>query len=325
MPHRILVIGASLGGWDALPELVSGLPSDLNAAVFVVLHMSPGGPSYLADRLNSLGRLPAASAADGEEIQPRRVYVAVPDRHLMLESGRVRLSRGPRESHARPSIDVLFRSAAYVGGPRVIGIVLTGMLDDGTAGLWAIKDRGGIAIVQSPTEARYPSMPLSALKHVRVDHALQVAEMPRILSALIAQPLEGEIVLPPNEKLEIENRIALEDNAIEVGARSLGSPSVFTCPECHGSMVAINDGSIRRFRCHTGHGFTEGSLSEKSLARVEETLWSALAQMEERVTLLDEIKANPPDPLLDDDATQSRQLAKRIRELLANRAFSGAQ
>ena len=325
MPHRILVIGASLGGWDAIPELISGLPSDFNAAVFVVLHMSPRGPSYLANRLNSLGGLPAASAEDGEEIRPGRVYVGVPDRHLVLEDGRVRLSRGPRESHARPSIDVLFRSAAYVGGPRVIGIVLTGMLDDGTAGLWAIKDRGGVAIIQSPAEAPYPSMPLSAQKHVKVDHVLEIAEMPRILSALIAQPLEGDRVLPPNEKLEIENRIALEDNAIEVGARSLGSPSVFTCPECHGSMVAITDGSIRRFRCHTGHGFSEGSLCERSLARVEETLWSVLAQLEERVTLLDEIKTSPADPLLADDATQSRQLAKKIRELLANRAFSGAQ
>ena len=311
-----------MGGPEALIQLVSGLPCDLNAAVFIVLHVAAQGPSYLAERLNSAGALPAAPAKDGEPIQPGRIYVAVPDRHLMLEGGCVRLSRGPRESHARPSIDVLFRSAAYFGGPRVIGIVLTGMLDDGAAGLWAIKDRGGIAVVQSPAEAAYPSMPLSALKNVKVDYTLKLVEMPPVLRTLTTKHMEGTAVTTPNQKLEIENRIALEDNALEIGVRALGSPSFFTCPECHGSLVAIEEGSIRRFKCHTGHGFTEASLSQRAMPRVEDSLWGALAQLEERAVLLEELKArNPTDARLADEARDTRQLAGRLRDLLADPTF----
>ena len=295
MAHRdIIVAGASLGAWDALPKLVAALPADLGASLLIVQHLAPNAPNYLAERLNQTGALPAARAVDGEVIVPGRIYVAVPDRHLMIEKGRVRLSRGPKESHSRPSIDVLFRSAAFDAGPRVIGIVLTGQLDDGTAGLWAIKDRGGIAIVQSPQEAAYPSMPASARKHVDVDYVLSLSDMPNILTALTREVIHvGETAM--NEKLAIENRIALQHKALEQGIRSLGEPSFYTCPDCHGSMVAVVEGSIRRFRCHTGHGFSEGALIEQSLAKIEQTLWWALAQMEEAQILLGEIADRPMD------------------------------
>src|SRR5262249_42670923 len=185
MAHRdLIVIGASLGGFDALPRLVEGLPEDLPAAVLVVQHISPNAPSYLAERLNRAGPLQATQAIDGERLRPGRIYVGVPNRHLMIEHDQIRLSRGPKESHARPSIDVLFRSAALYAGPRAIGLILTGRLDDGTAGLWAIKDRGGIAIVQSPQEAAHSSMPESAIAHVAVDYTLPISDIPNILRSL---------------------------------------------------------------------------------------------------------------------------------------------
>jgi two-component system, chemotaxis family, protein-glutamate methylesterase/glutaminase len=285
-----IVIGASAGGVEALPKLVAGLPKDLNAAVFVTMHMSPRDSRYLADRFNSVGSLPAAPAVDGEPIERNRIYCAVADRHLLLAGDRVRLSAGPRESHARPSIDVLFRSAAFERKGRVIGVVLTGRLDDGTAGLWSIKDRGGIAIVQSPDEAAYPSMPESALRHVRIDHVLKLAEIPSTLAALVNAPSVAMELGMPDDKLRIENQIALENNALELGVRNLGAASFYTCPDCHGSMVAIEDGSFTRYRCHTGHGFTSLALATRARKNVENTLWSALAQLEEREVLLQEME-----------------------------------
>jgi two-component system, chemotaxis family, protein-glutamate methylesterase/glutaminase len=329
MPHRdLVVIGASAGGVDALMRLAAQLPPDLDAAVLVVLHMPPYADSHLADRLNAAGELPAAAAVDGEPILPKRIYVAVPDRHLMVEGRRIRLSRGPRESRSRPSIDVLFRSAAFSSGPRVIGVVLTGMLDDGTAGLWAIKDRGGMAIVQSPEEAEYPSMPLSAAQHVAVDYTVTLAELPALLKSLTREELsllEGSMT---SRNLEIENRIALGDNGLESNVRSLGAPSFYTCPECHGSMVRIEEGSGKRFRCHTGHGFTAAALAEGSLPEIEQVLWSALAQLEEREMLLAELEQTAVAEGNGQGAAQiaaqaraARRIATQVRQLVQDPMF----
>jgi two-component system chemotaxis response regulator CheB len=318
MTHRdIIVVGASKGGVEALPQLVAGLPGDLDAAVLVVLHMAPNAPSYLAPRLDAAGPLPAAPARDGEELEAGRIYVAVPDRHLLIEGSRIRLSRGPKENFARPAIDTLFRSAATYHGSRVIGVVLTGLLDDGTSGLWSIKERGGIAIVQSPDEAPYPSMPRSALQHVEIDHVLPIAGMPDVLQVLTrAEPTEPSAMSAKN--LEIEARIALEDNALQQGVRSLGRPSFYTCPECHGSMVAIDDGTILRFRCHTGHAFTAAALADQGLGGVEQTLWAALAQLEEHEVLLGELQERAVPEAAAGYAVriaQTKQLARRIREI----------
>ena len=325
----IIVIGASLGGVDALPRLVGSLPPDLGAAVFVVLHIPPNSPDLLAARLNSVGPLPAVSAVDGQVIVPNRIYVAVSDRHLMIEGDQIRLSLGPRESHARPSIDVLFRSAAYYCGSRVIGIVLTGTLDDGTAGLWAIKDRGGMAIVQSPEEAAYPSMPRSALRHVNVDYTLKLAEIADVLRVLTASETHEEGRRMPHEKLEIETRIALEDNALEIGVRALGTASFYTCPDCSGTMIAIQDGSFLRFRCHTGHAHTANSLAEHALPKIEGTLWSALAQLEEREVLFQELERRARDDsslnLAADyarEASETRRLLLRVREVVLDPVLS---
>jgi two-component system chemotaxis response regulator CheB len=251
----IVVIGGSLGGLEALRALIAGLPADFPAAILVVLHISPHTPSQLHLVLQSISALPVAPAVDGEPVVPGRIYVASSDRHLMIEHDHIRLTRGPRESHSRPSIDVLFRSAAYNYGPRVIGIVLSGALDDGTAGLWAIKDRGGRALVQAPAEAINSSMPQSALNHVRVDAALLIAEMPAQLAEWTREVVDTEEDKPVSEGMKIEHKIALEENPIDSGWRQLGDLSNTTCPECHGVMVKIQEGSIIRYRCHTGHSY----------------------------------------------------------------------
>ncbi|HEY2339129.1 MAG TPA: chemotaxis protein CheB [Steroidobacteraceae bacterium] len=288
--------------------------------------MPAGSPSHLAEQLDAAGPLRAAPAADGEPIVPNRIYVAVPDRHLMLEGTRIRLARGPRESHVRPSVDVLFRSAAFSCGRRVIGVVLTGMLDDGTAGLWAIKDRGGVAIVQSAEEAEYPSMPLSAAKNVDVDHIVRLAELPESLRRLTREENAAVEGIMANRNLEIENRIALEKDSPDV--RSLGSASFYTCPECHGSMVAIEEGLIRRFRCHTGHGFTAAALSDRAVTQVEKTLWAALAQLEEHGALLRELEQRSRTRAdLDTaarhaaDATETGRVASQVRDLVLDPMF----
>jgi two-component system chemotaxis response regulator CheB len=266
------------------------------------------------------------TAVDDEPLQSQRIYVAIPDHHLLIEADRVRLSRGPRESHARPSVDVLFRSAAYSAGRRVIGIVLTGLLDDGTAGLWAIKDRGGIAIVQSPTEAAYPSMPRSALQRVKVDYTLQIADIPNVLRSLTRERIET-CERGMDNKLEIETRISLEESALDHGARAIGTPSFYTCPDCHGSMVAIEEGSIRRFRCQTGHAYSERALAVRSLPEIEDTLWSALAQAEERETLLRElarrVQTTEPETTADyeREAQEMRRLIERLKELRRDPVF----
>ncbi|MBV9345946.1 MAG: chemotaxis protein CheB [Gammaproteobacteria bacterium] len=325
--HRdIIVIGCSLGGVEALPQLVVQLPK-MDAAVFIVMHMWSTGRNPLLEILRN-PLFDIRTATDGDRIKSGTLYLAVPDHHLLLDRDRVRLSRGPKESHARPSVDALFRSAAFAAGRRVIGIVLTGQLDDGTAGLWSVKDRGGVAIVQSPDEAAYPSMPRSALDHVEVDGIWRLDEMPTRLKTLTQEqlPPEGSDAMA-DERLKTEVGIALEDNALEQGVRDLGAPSFFTCPECHGSMVLIKEGPIRRFRCHTGHAFSEAALASHGLSAVESTLWSALAQLEEHYVLMQEVQgpmAEQSKETTDERshrAQEVRSLMHRVRQLALDEAF----
>jgi two-component system, chemotaxis family, protein-glutamate methylesterase/glutaminase len=329
MAHRdIIVVGASLGGVEALPKLVAGLPAHLRAAVLVVMHTLPREHSYLVERFNEVGRLHAARAVDGEKLEHGRIYVPAADHHLLIEGDRVRLTRGPRENFARPAIDVLFRSAAYFCGPRVIGVVLTGRLDDGTSGLWSIKDRGGIAIVQSPDEAPEPSMPRSALQHVAVDYTLTLNAMPAVLESLTHEEVH-EPQPSHNGQLAAETSVALGAYALTSGVAAYGERSFYTCPTCQGSMNGIRDGAFRRYRCHTGHAFTAASLAAGSLAYVERTLFSAMAHLEEHEVLLLELEQ---DALTQGHAAAAarfareakaiRQLVMRARELAIDPALS---
>jgi two-component system chemotaxis response regulator CheB len=282
----IIVIGASAGGIDALRVIAGGLPKDFPASIFVVVHTAPHAPGVLADILDRAGALPASNAVDRERIQPGRFYIAPPDRHLIIEPNRVRLTRGPKENRFRPAVDPLFRSAAQVYGPRVIGVILTGNLDDGTAGLWAIKQLGGTTIVQDPEGAVAPSMPQSAMRHVRVDHCLPVAEIAPLLVRLTTTPVEEEGAFEVPKKMEIEVRIAKEDTALDVGVLKLGAPSNYACPECHGVLLQLHEEKRVRFRCHTGHAYSVDSLLAEITEGVEDSLWSAIRAIEESVLLL---------------------------------------
>jgi two-component system chemotaxis response regulator CheB len=287
MPARdIIVIGASVGGIEALRAITGGLPKDLPAAVFVVLHTSPEAPGVLADILDRAGALPASFAVDGERILPGRIYVAPPDKHLVVEPNRVRLTRGPKENRFRPAVDPLFRSTAQVYGPRVIGVILTGYLDDGTAGLWAVKQLGGTTVVQDPHEALAPSMPASAMRQVRVDHCLPVEEIAPLLVSLTGQPLEEEGVYEVPKAVDIEVRIAKEDIALDAGVLKLGEPSNYACPECHGVLLQLKEEKRIRFRCHTGHAYSVESLLAEITEGVEDSLWNAIRSAEESVLLL---------------------------------------
>jgi two-component system chemotaxis response regulator CheB len=233
--------------------------------------------------------------------------VATTDRHLVIESeGRMRLTRGPRENRARPAIDTLFRSAAYALGPRAIGVVLSGALDDGTAGLWAIKDLGGLALVQSPEDAQCPSMPQSALRHVAVDYTLPVADMPALLSDLVRQELAGLVPPAPSEAMLTEVRIAMEGNGLQAGVMQLGLVSSNTCPECHGVLVRLREGLNVRYRCHTGHAYSLETLLAEVNEEIDTTLWGALRALEERILLLQELG----------EVAQSRGELASERELL---------
>lgn len=287
----IVVVGASAGGMDTLARLVAGLPAGFSASVFVVWHTAPGLKSVLPRVLQKAGALPAAHAADGEPIRAGRIYVAPNDHHMLLERGYIRVTKGPKENRFRPAIDPLFRSAAYVYGPRVIGVVLTGGLDDGTAGLWTIKLRGGTAVVQEPSEAVIDSMPLNALSNVEVDHKLPVAEIGPLLARLTGQPAPAERAIPEDEerKIKREVRIAEEADALEENVMQFGELSPFTCPECRGVMAELCEGRIVRYRCHTGHAFSAHSLLEAGNEQVEARLWDAVRALDELVLLLNRL------------------------------------
>jgi two-component system chemotaxis response regulator CheB len=276
----------------ALRKMTSALPPDFPGSVFIVMHLSPESLGSLPDFLAKGGPLPASNAEDGELIKPGRIYVAPPDCHLILGGGRLRVTRGPKENRFRPAVDPLFRSAALAFGPRVIGIVLTGYLDDGTAGLAAIKRAGGIAIVQDPLEAEAPYMPRSALRHVKVDYRLKLAEIAPLLVKLAATAAAagrepGESEMP--KELAIETEIATDDRVAAMRVRELGDASMFTCPECHGALIRLRDNAPVRFRCHTGHAFTADSLDAALTEAVEDSLWGSVRSLQEQAMLLNHL------------------------------------
>jgi two-component system, chemotaxis family, protein-glutamate methylesterase/glutaminase len=249
----------------------------------------------LPEILNRAGKLKAKHPADGEPIAMGKIYIAPPDHHLLLELGRIRLTKGPKENRFRPAVDPLFRSAAYVYGSRVVGVVLSGALDDGTAGLWAIKDRGGVAVVQDPADAEQPSMPRSALANVQVDHRLPVSEIPPLLVTLTEETIMDESRAPVSKDLEIETKIALGADAADLDVKQLGKISEFTCPDCHGSLIQLTNGNLQRFRCHTGHSFGSASLIAELTDSVEQSLWTAIRAVEERIRLLKHLAQHASD------------------------------
>jgi len=309
---QLVVIGASAGGIETLRELVKLLPADFPTAIAVVLHTSPQSPGVLAEILERSGSLPVETARDMQRLQPGTIYVAPPDFHLLVEPGRLRLTKGPRENRFRPAIDPLFRSAAQVFGPAVIGVILTGNLDDGTAGLSTIKQLGGTAIVQDPQDAMFPSMPLSATRHVQVDHVVPLADIAPLLMRLTsAQPVATPAHQIP-DMVDIEVKIAKEEDPVKAGVFRLGPPSPLACPECHGVLRELKEALTVRFRCHTGHAYSAESLLAEINESVETSLWNTIRAMQEGTLLMQRI-AEHADQV--HPATDNSKLAERAAEL----------
>jgi two-component system, chemotaxis family, protein-glutamate methylesterase/glutaminase len=309
-PH-VIVIGASTGGVAALLELASGLPPKLPAIVGVVLHVG-SLPSILPQLLSARSALRAVHPQDGDPLRPGTIYVAPPDHHMLFTTDAVRLSQGPRENHARPAIDPLFRTAALHWGAGAVGVVLSGQLDDGTAGLKAIKDCGGAAIVQDPGEAIEPAMPRSALANVAVDHCVTVEAMAPLLLALVGRKKVQARASPP-EGLAREHAIFERRNVME-NLSALADPSALTCPDCGGGLWELKDQRPLRYRCHTGHAFTATSLEAAQAETAEHALWSSVRALQERELLLRRLATVAEATGDHPQAEAGRRAADRVRE-----------
>jgi two-component system chemotaxis response regulator CheB len=294
MPGRdIIVIGGSAGAIPVLNQIVGALPADLPAAVFVVIHSSPHHESHLAAILSRAGPLPAREAQDGEPVLPGRIYIARADHHLLLHDGQVLVRRGPRENRFRPAIDPLFRSAARDYRSRVVGVLLSGQLSDGVMGLMAIRMQGGLALVQAPGDATYPSMPQTALEHGAVDQALPGPEIGPALVQLTARPASGDSLMA-----DIEDRATLvieRDFEEQEADERDGEPAVVTCPDCGGTLWQNRAGSFIQFRCHVGHRYALDALMLEQSEALERALWTCMRMLKEKTAL-------------------SRQMAHRYRE-----------
>jgi two-component system chemotaxis response regulator CheB len=283
--HDIVVIGTSVGGVDALQKIVHQLPERFPGSLFVVLHLAPESPSLLPEILERAGTLPAIHPRDGDRIRDGQIYVAPPDRHMLIQRGKVRIMIGPKENRHRPAIDPLFRSAALAYGPRVVGVVLTGSLDDGTAGLLAIKQRGGIAIVQDPEDAYCGDMPRSAIRYAKPDHVLPLEQIVGKILELVHQPVRVAVAAGGTGGLQLEVEAAEMEPAVLDDSEHHGEPSPFACPECNGVLWEKKEGDLLHFRCRVGHAYTASNLVAEQNLGVESALWAALRALEENASL----------------------------------------
>jgi two-component system chemotaxis response regulator CheB len=328
--HDIIVMGASAGGVEALMEVARALPRDLPAALFVVLHIPPDGASALPQILTNAGPLPAVHPHDGDPIEHGRIYVAPPDHHLLVESGHVRVTRGPRENRYRPAVDPLFRSAARAYGPRVIGVVLSGMLDDGSAGMIAVAARGGIGVVQDPQDALFPGMPQSAIGNDSPGYIVPVAEIGPLLTHLAREPARAAQQEVPRA-MEMEVNDAAFDMETVADPDKPGTPSVFGCPECGGVLWEMREDAMLRYRCRVGHAYTADSLIAEQSLHLEAALWAALRGLEEKAALVHRLAERARERshtmLADRYAEQerdARQHATVIRDLIVRGDVSPA-
>ncbi len=280
----IVAIGTSAGGVEALLFLAARLPRELPASVLVTIHLPSQFRSSLDLILNRAGPLPAAFVAQGDRLERGRIYIAPPARHLLLDGNRLSLGMGPRENNARPSIDPMLRSAGVCCGSRSIGVVLTGGLGDGAGGLWALKQCGGVAVVQDPDDAAYPEMPQTALARSNVDWVSPLADMPALLERLVHEPAGEQVQVPEHIKFEVE--IARTGHSSMDQMDRIGRRSVLTCPDCHGTMWEIDEGELTRYRCHIGHAYTADPMSPALDESIRRALGSGLRALEERVVLV---------------------------------------
>lgn len=327
----VVVVGASAGGVEALRTLVAGLPVDLPATVLVVLHVPPTGANALAAILDRAGPLPARTARHGEHLRHGEVLVATPDRHLLLSGDHVVLSSGPRENGHRPAVDTLFRSAARAVGPRAIGVVLSGALDDGAAGLVAVRARGGLGVVQDPDEALYEGMPRAAVEAADPEHVVPMAQLPALVTRLVHEPVSLPVPPTDDEALLREETAMAEFDLEPLQAQEHpGEPSGYSCPDCSGVLWRIEDHGLLRFRCRVGHAWSPESLQEEQASELDGALWIALRSLEERAALAREMsdRARTSGHVLtagrfQERAVETGDAARTIRRLLTSRALRG--
>lgn len=311
-PKFIVVIGASAGGLNTITELISQFTEEVNASIFVVLHTPNMTYSdVVIQRLQKNTVFTCSLARHNETIQSKHLYLAVPDKHLLIKQGKILLGDGPAENRWRPSIDVLFRSAAVAYNSRVIGIILTGMLEDGTSGMYAIKQCGGTCIVQDPKEAEYPCMPLSVLKRVEVDYCTSLQKIAAILEEKSKDGVPDEHPIP--DKLAVEANIA---ERVAVGINDLqtlgGERSFYSCPDCGGALLELKQGNFTRYRCYTGHMYAATELLTRQNEQLENTLWIALRFMEERRNLLERMAEEEERKGWKRSAANKRQRAEEL-------------
>ncbi|OBH00418.1 MULTISPECIES: chemotaxis protein CheB [unclassified Mycobacterium] len=317
----VVAIGASAGGVDALSRLAAGLSVDVPYAYLVVLHVPAGAPSVLARIINRSGPLPAVAAEDGDSLEPGRIYVSRPDRHLLVADHHIVLSEGPTENGHRPAINALFRSVALAFGPRAIGVLLSGVLDDGVQGLAAIRSRGGTTIGQSPQDALFPALPANAQHAGVVDRQAAAADIGAILKELSQEEFEDP-VMEPDVALDLENRIAMRSRfAIDFDTQDLGAPSGYTCPDCNGSLTSITDG---HFRCRVGHAWTADALLAARDAEIEGALWVALRSLQEKAKLARQSAERAGPGLLSRHYNMLAEESERALSVLSDRLAANA-
>ncbi len=307
---RIIVIGASAGGIEAIGKLLAAIPADFSASLFIVQHIGAQGSGDLARIFQRRSSIPISQPGDGEEFRSGHAYIAPPDHHLLVKSDSVRVCHGPRENRCRPAIDPLFRSAAVAHGPRVIGVVLTGYLDDGASGLAAVKKCGGRTVVQDPDDAMVPEMPLSALRRMKIDHISSLGEMADLLTRLIADPVGPEMPIP--DELVREALLAEGPNAVIAVTESLGHPAPLSCPECGGPLWRVDSDGAAHFRCHTGHAYSPAALVADQTHATEQALWSAYRILQERVRVIEDLIEGERKA---DRSRSAANLERRLAEL----------
>lgn len=325
--NRLIVIGASAGGPQALRILLSHLNSTLPAAVLVVQHSAPSGPRSLDQLLQGASRLPVAYATDGDVLEEGRVFIAPPDHHLVVYDEELLVSYGPRANRARPSIDVLFRSAAVAGTTRTIGVLLSGLLDDGAQGLAAIKRCGGVVVVQDPQDALYPQIIRNAMKAVEPDYCLPLSEIGPLLNDLAGETFPQSAPVP--EELIQEVALSISASSNREQRLTMGTPSEFSCPDCGGRLWQTSGGYFKHYMCEVGHAFSQTSLIEAQNLEVERALYVALRTLEERTRMLEGMLAEEQDrggagisTSLQDRLLEARESAAIIRRLLLERRSS---
>jgi two-component system chemotaxis response regulator CheB len=318
----IVVVGGSSGAFEAV-KFIADLPVDFPAAIFLVIHISAKGPGILPHIIRSYSKLPTENARDGETISHGRIYVAPPDHHLSIRQGIIEVARGPKENRHRPSIDVLFRSAAKVYGRRVIGVILSGMLDDGSAGMFAVRARGGLGIVQDPDDALSPDMPSNVLSYAGADHCVPRSQLALLLSNAVSDKIDdGSLELVGQERRE-DQISGVVMNRKDLGDAEPSSPTGFSCPDCGGVLRRIENGQPLRFRCRVGHAYSGETLFAAQSDTIEEALWNAVRLMEEKAEMAQKLrkysvsrKFKSASKKFEEQARKLDADSKIIRELL---------